>query len=170
VRIEFPDRRILSFDFPVIELPKLEARDFVRKENAAALALAGRMKFRQKEQADLITDFAETLAKSPVAKAPAERAIRYFFACQRLKQRALKLGEEMGNLSPVSIGEKALDRLNPFVLIGERRGIERGIQKGIRQGRRVGEREPVLRLLHRRLGPLPEARRRAIEHLPRHKV
>jgi len=58
VRIEFPDRCVLTFDFPVIELAKLEARDYVRKENAAASALAARMKFRQEEQEDLILDFA----------------------------------------------------------------------------------------------------------------
>ena len=89
VRIEFPDRRILSFDFPVIELARLEARDYVHKENAAALALASRMRYRQEEQEGLILDFAAAL---------------------------------------------------------------------------------VLRQLHRRLGPLPEARHRDIEHLALHKV
>ncbi len=88
---------------------------------------------------------------------------RYFFAYQRLdKKKALKVGEEMGKLSPEMISEKELDRWNPFVLIGERRGI--------RQGRQVGESTLVLRQLRRRLGPLPEARRRAIEKLSLHKI
>jgi hypothetical protein len=60
------------------------------------------------------------------------------------------------------ISEKELDRLNPFVRIGERRGIQ--------QGRRAGEGELVLRQLRRRLGPLPAARRQAIDSLSLHKV
>ena len=56
------------------------------------------------------------------------------------------------------ISEKALDHLNPFVRIGERRG------------RRAGEGELVLRLLRRRLGPLPAARRQVIESLSLQKV
>ena len=68
----------------------------------------------------------------------------------------------VSKLSSVMINEKALDRFNPFVLIGERRGI--------RQGRQTEGTALVLRLLRRRLGPLPEARRRAIEKLSLPKI
>ncbi len=163
LRVEFPDRCVLSFDFPVIDLAKLEARDYVRKENAAALALAVRMRFPQEKQEGLILDFAATLGKAEVGKEAANRAIRYLFAYQQLDERkALKLEEEMGKLSPVMISEKELDRWNPFVLIGERRGI--------RQGRQSEGTTLVLRLLQRRLGPLPEARHRAIEKLSLRKI
>ncbi len=167
LRIEFPDRCILTFDFPVIELARLDARDYVRKENAAALALAARMKFHREEQEGLILDFAATLGKSEVCREAADRAIRYFFAYQQLDERkALKLGEEMGKLSPVMIREKELDRWNPFVLIGERRGI----REGVRKGRQSEGTALVLRQLRRRLGPLPLARRRAIEKLSLPKI
>jgi hypothetical protein len=159
VGIEFPDRCVLKFDFPVIEMAKLEARDYVRKENAAALALAARMRVPQGEQEDLIVDFAAAIGRSPVPKADADRAIRYFFAYQQLEQnQALKVRQKVSKLSPAMISEKALDRLNPFFMLGEMRGL--------RQGRQSEGTALVLRLLQRRLGPLPEARRRAIQKLP----
>jgi hypothetical protein len=73
VRLAFPDRCVLSFDFPVIELTRLDARDYVRKENAAALALAARMRFHREEQEGLSLDFAATLGKSPVGERAANR-------------------------------------------------------------------------------------------------
>ncbi len=163
VRIAFPDRCVLSFDFPVIELTRLDARDYVRKENAAALALAARMRINQEEQEGLILDFAATLGKSPVGERAANRAIRYFFAYRQLQdKKALTVEEEMGRLIPAMISEGALDRLNPFVRIGEKRGI--------RQGRQTEGTALVLRQLRRRLGPLPQARRRAIEQLSLPKI
>jgi hypothetical protein len=167
VRIEFPDCCVLRFDFPVIELARLDARDYVRKENPAALALAARMRFPQGKQENLLVDFAAALGKSPVGRASADRAIRYFFVYRQLEQnQGLKVRQMVSKLSSVMINEKALDRFNPFVLIGERRGIRRGV----RQGRQSEGTALVLRQLRRRLGPLPETRRRAVEKLSLHKI
>jgi len=163
VRIEFPDRRVLMFDFPVIELARLDGHEYLRKENAAALALSARMRFRHGEQEDLIADFAAAMGKSPVGKTAAQRAIRYFFVYQQLEQKqGLKMRQNVSKLSHVMISEKALDRFNPFVLMGEKRGLKRG--------RQSGEALLVLRLLRRRLGRLPEARRLAIENLSLPKI
>ncbi len=167
VRIEFPDRCVLTFDFPVIELAKFDGHDYVRKENVAALALSARMRFRKGEQENLIVDFAAAMAKSAAGKASAQRAIRYFFVYRQLEQsKGLKVRQDVSKLNPVMISEKALDQFNPFVLLGERRGIQRGVRKG----RQVGESALVLRLLRRRVGPLPEARRRVIEKLSLPKI
>lgn len=72
----------------------------------------------------------------------------------------------MSKLKPVMVREMAVKRMNPFIFIGEMRGLKQGIRKG----RQVGARTLVLRLLRRRLGPLPDARRRAIENLSLRKV
>ncbi len=163
VRIEFPDRRVLTFDFPVIELATREARDHARRQNVAALALASRMRVRPGEQVDLVVDFAITLGKSSVPEASVDRAVEYFFSYQPLDRRqSLKVEREMRKLKPATVREMAVRRMNPFIFIGEMRGI--------RQGRRTEGTALVLRLLRRRLGPLPEARRRAIEKLSLPKI
>ncbi len=56
--------------------------------------------------------------------------------------------------------------MNPFIFIGEMRGLKRGV----RNGRQAGESALVLRQLRRRLGPLPEARRRTIQNLSLPKI
>ena len=73
LRIEFPDRCVLTFEFPVIELAKLDARNYVRKENPAALALTARMRIPQGKQEKLLGDFAAALGKSPVGRASARQ-------------------------------------------------------------------------------------------------
>ncbi len=167
VCIEFPDRCVLTFDFPVIELAKLEAHDYVRKGNAAALALASRMRIHPRAQVDLVVEFAASLGKSKVAKATADRAIEYLFSYQPLDSgQSLKVRRKMSKLKPVKVREMAVRRMNPFIFIGEMRGIKQGVRKG----RQVGETALVLRQLRRRLGPLPEVRRRAIENLSLHKI
>ncbi len=162
VRLEFPDRCVLTFDFPVIELARQEAREYARRKNLAALALASRMRIRPGEQVDLVVDFATTMGKSSGPEASVDRAVEYFFAYQTLDRgRSLKVRQKMSKLKPIMARKKAIRRMNPFIFIGEIRGLRRGVRKG----RQAGECALVLRLLRRRLGPLHEARRRAIEKL-----
>ncbi len=167
VRIEFPDRRVLAFDFPVIELARREARDYARRQNVAALALASRMRVRPREQVDLVVEFATTLGKSSVPEASADRAVEYFFRYQPLdRARSLKVRQKMSKLRPTMVRKKAVRRMNPFIFIGEIRGLRRGVRKG----RRSEGTALVLRQLCRRLGPLPQARRRAIQNLSLPKI
>ncbi len=167
VRIEFPDRCVLTFDFPIVDLAKLEARDYVRRQNVAALALASRMRFRPREQVDLVVDFAAALATSPAAQAATDRAAEYFFSYQPLdRTRSLKVRQKMSKLRPIMVRKKVVRRMNPFIFIGEIRGLRRGVRKG----RQAGQSALVLRQLRRRLGPLPEARRRAIGKLSLPKI
>jgi hypothetical protein len=167
IRIEFPDRRVLTFDFPVIELATHEAREYARRQNLAALALASRMRVGPGEQVDLVVEFATTLVKSPVPETSADRATEYFFSYQVLDRgRSLNVREKMSKLKPIMVRKKAVRRMNPFIFIGEIRGLRRGVRKG----RQIGERGLVLRLLQRRLGRLPQSRRRAIEKLSLQKI
>ena len=72
----------------------------------------------------------------------------------------------MSKLRPIMVRERAVRRMNPFIFIGELRGLKRGVRKG----RQAGESALVLRQLRRRLGPLPEARRRTIQNLSLPKI
>jgi hypothetical protein len=163
LRIEFPDGRVLAFDFPVIELAQLEARHYARRRNAAALALASRMRLRPKEQVDLVVEFAATLAQLPLMAAEADKATEYFFSYQPLDWRqSLEVGRKMSKLKPAMVREMAVKRMNPFIFIGEMRGIKKG--------RRTEGAALVVRQLRRRLGPLTKARRQAIESLSLQKV
>ena len=165
--IEFPDCRVLTFDFPVIELAGREAREYARRQNLAALALASRMRAHPGEQVELVVEFAATLGTSPVPEASADRAAKYFFSYQPLDWgRSLKVRQKMSKLRPIMVRERAVRRMNPFIFIGEMRGLKRGVRKG----RQAGESALVLRQLRRRLGPLPEARRRTIQNLSLPKI
>jgi hypothetical protein len=49
-RVEFPNRVVLDFSYDVVQLNRLNWRDFVRNENPVASALMARMGFATKER------------------------------------------------------------------------------------------------------------------------
>ncbi len=163
LRLDFPNRRVLEFDFDVIDLARLDARQFVRSGNPAALALAARMRSDQAEQLDLMRDFIVSLASAPVGT-DEKRLVAAFYSTYHPMsvEEALKLNKELAILKPEAMREDAIRLTNPF--------IELGKAEGLKKGRRLGAEALVLRLLNRRLGVLSAAQRKAIRELTLPKI
>jgi hypothetical protein len=103
--LDFPNKRVLDFDFDIIDLARLDARVFVQCRNAAALALTARMKFDAKERISLVRDFFLSLASSPVDRAEMALVAGFFSACQSLDRREeLQLQQKL--LSPTRFVSK----------------------------------------------------------------
>ncbi len=159
LRVDFPNKRVLDFDFDIIDLARLDARDFVHCRNPAALALAARMKFDAKQRMVLAREFFLSLASTPVSRAEQVLVAGFFSAYQPLDSReALQLHRELAIVKPDGVRERVMQLTNPF--------IELGIQKG----RHEGEVELVLRLLSRRLGALPVSQKKLIQNLDLAKI
>ena len=61
---------------------------------------------------------------------------------------------------------KEIFLMHPLFRFGMNKGMDKGLRRGLREGRQRGEAELVLRLLARRLGEIPETRKRAVRKLP----
>jgi hypothetical protein len=161
--VDFPNKRVLDFDFDIIDLARLDARVFVQSRNPAALALTARMKFDAKERISLVRDFFLSLASSPVDRAEMALVAGFFSAYQHLDRREeLQLQHELSILKPDQLREKVMQLTNPF--------IELGIRKGKEAGRFEGEVELVLRQLSLRLGALPTRQKKVIRKLDIEKI
>jgi hypothetical protein len=161
--VDFPNKRVLAFDFDVIDLARLDARAFVRNRNAAALALAARMRFDAKERISLARQFFVNLAATPVGREEQELVAGFFSAYQPLSEdEALQLQKETATIEPIAMREKVMHLTNPF--------IELGRQQGIEKGRHEGEVELVLRLLSRRLGAVSTSQKKLIQRLGLEKI
>jgi hypothetical protein len=171
--VNFPNRRILEFNFDVIDLPRLDAESFAGMSNPAALALAARMGLNRANRTRLIRSFALTLARMELSKPVRDTVATFFFAYRRFSAaEALQLQQEFGTLEP-TMRDRVMELTNPWIEAGKEQGLhqgleqglERGLQEGILKGRQQGEVELVLKLLCRRLGATPDRQEKAVRKL-----
>ena len=169
--VDFPNKRVLAFDYDVIDLQNLDAESHVKIPNPAALALAARMRRKPENKAILIRDFALTLAQLRLARADKDTVAGFFFAYERLSAaEGLQLGREISKVESPEMREQIMHLTNPWIEAGKQEGLQQGLQQGLKQGlvkgRQQGEAELVLRLLSRRFGVLAVSQERAIRKLP----
>jgi hypothetical protein len=153
LKLDFPNKRVLNFDFDVLDLRRLDAFDYIQRRNSAALALSARMKIRPGTRLEFVREFFISLATTEADDSEKELAAGFFSAYQPLRRKErLQLKDQLGKLDSMD-REKVMRLTNPF--------IEIGIEQGIREG----EVEMVLRLLKRRIGELPARQKKAIQRL-----
>ncbi len=181
--MDFPNKRVLQFDFDVINLPRMKAASYIRMPNAAALALAARMDFGGVDRLTVIKDFLSTMLRASLVKAVSDVVAGYFFAYRPLSAReALQVSEEFAKVESMEMRNRIMELTNPWIEAGRLQGIQTGIQQGIQtgiqqglqtgiqQGIRKGEADLVLRQLGRRFGFLPDSEAESIRCLPREKI
>jgi hypothetical protein len=165
--VDFPNKRVLCFDFDVLDLGSMDAGNYVKTPNPAVLALAARMRFTRKNRLSLIKDFAITLARIRTVKRVGDVVASFFFAYQHLDESEdLKLRQEIARVESKEMRDRVMQLTNPWIEAGKREGF----QQGRHEGRHEGEAELVLKLLARRLGALSAAQEKSIRKLPLTKI
>ena len=173
LRVDFPSRLVLHFDFDVVDLARMDAGQYLKLDNLAALALAARMKIDPGQRPRFARDFLVRLGSTSAGSAEKKLATEFYFIYQPLSgEEALQLERELSKVQPDMVREKAMQIGNPFIRWGIQRGLEKGLQKGRREGRREGRKqgelelvELVLRQLKRRLGVLSANQAKGVRKL-----
>ncbi len=158
--VDFPNKRVLQFDFDVIDLPRMKAESYVKMPNPAALALSARMNFSNR--LTLMRSFVSTLAQTSLVEAVLDMVIEFFFTYQPLSaQEALQLPDEIAKVQSIEIREQIMQFTNPWIEAGKQQGLQEGKEEGRLEGRlegrQEGEVELVLRQLNRRFGILSDS-------------
>jgi predicted transposase YdaD len=165
--VDFPNKRVLAFDYDVIDLQNLDAKSYVSIHNPAALALAARMGRKPENKAVFVRDFALTLAQLRLARADKDTVAGFFFAYERLNAaEGLQLAREISKVESSEMREQIMHLTNPWIEAGKQQGLEQGLEQGLVKGRQQGEAELVLRLLTRRFGVLAASQVKAVRKLP----
>jgi hypothetical protein len=163
VTMDFPGRRILEFNFPIINLTHLDAKRYAVLRNTAALALSAVMKVAPADRIRLGIDMVGSLDKMAVEDPVRETVAGFFFSNHRFSRaETLKFHEELAMIRPRSRRERIMQWTNPWIELGVERGLERGIKSGLERGMVRGLREGrqreaavlVSRLLRRGFGSL----------------
>ncbi len=161
--MDFPNKRVLQFDFDVIDLPRMKAASYVRMPNPAALALSARMDFGNADRQTQIKDFLSTLWRTSLVKAVSDVVAGFFFAYRPLSAReALQLSEEFAKVEPTELRDRIMELTNPWIEAGKLQGVQQGIQQG--------EADLVLKQLGWRFGALSDTEEGSIRDLPLEKI
>lgn len=142
-REAFPDLEVLRFRFRVIQLSRLDWRDYLRSDNPVAAALMTRMRIQPSDR--------------PIVKAASLRTAMRL----RLTPQALQLlGEFLGRYLPLNQEEDAVFQRELQGMDEEERAklmqtSNEWILKGLAQGREEATRRALCTILNSRFGDVP---------------
>jgi hypothetical protein len=142
--IDFPDRQVLNFDYQILQLNRLNWRDFLQQKNPVAAALMAKMKI---DSRDRPTVKAECLRLMVTLKLdPAKMQLISGFVDTYLRLNSTEEAIFQSQLSTMELQEQ--EQIMQITTSWE--------QKGIVKGQKEGQVATILRQLNRKLGNLPE--------------
>ena len=151
--IDFPDKQILNFDYEIVQLNRLNWRDFLQQQNPIAAALMAKMKIDEKDRPKVKAECLRLMVTLKLD--PAKMYLISGFVDTYLN---LDREEELifqSELSTMELEEQ--EQIMQITTSWE--------QKGLVQGRVEGQSNTILRLLNRKFGSLSKATAEQIESL-----
>lgn len=156
--VDFPNRRVLEFNYDVIQLNRYDWRAFLKTDNPAAIALMAKMNVEPKEFPTVKAACLRLLSgqKLPERKLrPIRRFIDAYLPLTTPKQRQ-EFKDEVERMTPQE-RKKVMEYLTPT----EREGFD----KGLIEGKIEGKIELALKMLSRKLGELSTAIQKKLRKL-----
>lgn len=156
-QISFPGMTVIDFRFRVIQLNRLNWRDFLRNPNPVAAALMTKMHIEPEDRPRVKMECLRMLATLKLDKA--RSMLISAFMENYLKLTAAEMvvyNREMDAVAPQE-REEIMQLTNEW--------IEKGRDEGLKTGLAQGRRELVVRLLRKRFGTIPAEMPRQVENL-----
>ncbi|MFM6567986.1 MAG: Rpn family recombination-promoting nuclease/putative transposase, partial [Microcystis panniformis] len=167
--VDFPDFKVLEFNYQVVQLNRLNWRDFLNQPNPVASALMAKMNIAEKERAKVKAECLRLLITLRLDAARMQLISGFIDTYLNLNPvEEIQFQEEISTFSqPVQEGVMQITTswMRQGIELGIEQGIERGIEQGIEQGIERGiergieqgiEREKtlIIRQLKRKLGEI----------------
>jgi predicted transposase YdaD len=161
-RVAFPDLEVLHFRYRVIQLSRLNWRDFVRQANPVASALMARMGMAVEDRPRVKLECLRLLATLRLDKARLRLISGFIDSYLRLSQpEGLIFTQEAASLLSATEQSKVMELTTSWKEEGMEIGRQEGRQEGLQR-----EQQFILRLLKRRFGDLAPELESAIGQLP----
>lgn len=156
-RVEFPDKVVLDFNYSVIQLNRLNWRDFLQQENPIATALMAKMNIASVDRPRVKSECLRLLATLQLNPAKMQLISGFVDTYLRLNVEEEQIFQaEISRLELVK-QEVVMEIVTSWM----EEGLRRGRIEGIQEGRQEGELTVILRLLTRKIGTLePELQER----------
>lgn len=149
--IVFPDGVVLDFSYSVIQLNRLNWRDYVRQPNPIASALMAKMRITPDERPKVKLECLRLLATMHLN--PAKMQLISGFVDSYLRLTAQEERRFLDGLQDMERSER--EGVMEIVTSWMEEGIVKGRREGRSEGRDEGVRKIVVRQLKRQVGKLP---------------
>ncbi|MFB8789594.1 MAG: DUF4351 domain-containing protein [Potamolinea sp.] len=149
-QIQFSNKAVLQFNYDVIQLNRLNWRDFLQQQNPVASALMAKMNIAPEERRQVKLECLRLMATLRLDRAKMQLISGFVDTYLQLstEEEAL-LRAEIATIEP-SKREVVMQIVTSWM----REGIEQGLLQGRQEGRQEGELAIILRLLNRRIGTI----------------
>ena len=151
--IDFPHGQILNFNYQVVQLNRLDWRDFLQQNNPVAAALMSRMKIHKRDRPRVKAECLRLMVSLPLN--PAKLQLLGGFIDTYLNLNSQEETAFNSFLDTMKLPQK--EQIMQITTSWER--------KGEQKGRQQGQSETIIRLLNRKFGSIPSQIVSSIESL-----
>jgi hypothetical protein len=155
--MDFPNKQVLNFDYDIVQLNRLNWRDFLHQKNPVAAALMAKMRISPRDRPQVKVECLRLLVTLKLDLARMQLISGFVDTYLNLNQEEETLFQSQ--LSTMEIQEQ--EQIMQITTSWEQKGIVKGRQEG-RQEEKLAI---VLRLLNRKLSSLPSAIAQQIKSL-----
>ena len=153
-QVEFHDRKVLDFNYVVIQLNRLNWRDFLSSQNPVAAALMAKMKIQPEDRPKVKAECLRLLATLRVNSAKMQFISGFVDTYLRLNEAEEVTFE--AELNRMGLSEEEEAQIMEIVTSWMEKGIERGFQQGFQQAL-AREAALVLYQLNERFQGIPQS-------------
>ncbi len=163
--IEFPDLKVVEFNYRVVQLNQLRWRDYLQHDNPVASALMAKMKMTPQERKRVKYECFNLMATLELDPARLQLIAGFVDAYLKLNpEEEMWFMAEIEKLEPFK-KEVIMETLTTWEQRGLEKGLQQGLEKGLQQGLQNEALALTLRLLKRRFPRLTRATERRIAAL-----
>jgi hypothetical protein len=144
--VNFPNRKVLEFNYFAIQLNNLKWRNFLNQPNPVAAALMAKMDFQPQERVRVKLECLRMLVTLQLN--PAKIELISGFIDTYLRLNTAEEEELNTELKQANLVEE--EQIMEIVTSWMEKGIEQGIEQGIKQGIEQGEQKIIKRQVKRR--------------------
>ncbi|BAY14617.1 hypothetical protein NIES21_03740 [Anabaenopsis circularis NIES-21] len=156
--VEFPNLKVLEFNFTAIQLNRLNWRDYLNQPNPVAAALMAKMQIAPSDRPKVKVECLRLLATLKLDPARTRLISGFVDTYLQLNQQEEQVFQEEIDRLEMNSQENVMEIVTSWM----RQGIEQGAEREARS--------LVLRLLSRKVGELPEEVRSQIDVLSLHQL
>jgi predicted transposase/invertase (TIGR01784 family) len=156
-KIEFPDLKVLEFNYQVVQLNRLHWRDFLNQANPVAAALMAKMKIAPRDRAKVKAQCLRLLVTLRLDAARMQLISGFVDTYLNLNSsEEIEFQQEISTfIQPEQEG--VMQITTSWMRRGLEQGLEQGLERGLERGLEQGlarERNLIVRLIKRKLGDI----------------
>ena len=153
-QVKFPDFEVLKFNYRVVQLNRLNWRDFLEQKNPVASALMAKMKILPKDRPRVKVECLRLLATLRLDPARMQLISGFVDSYLKLSEAENRLFvEQIAKIKPEE-KEEVMQIVTSWMEEGIEIGLERGLEQGLEQGEKKGRVQLLLLQLKRRFDQL----------------